>query len=63
MRLSPDGVEFSIANDRATLISVNGVFEQEEWRFKEFELTNDYVGAVAYGPGEKLLKQLTFRLS
>ena len=41
MRLTPDNLEFAIENGSIRLLSVKGVFEQEDWNFKEFSTSTD----------------------
>lgn len=46
MRLPPDCLEFSIEGSKVRLLSVKGVFEQEDWHFEEFSPAKDYVGTL-----------------
>lgn len=48
MRLAPDHVEFSVEKNCFKLQAVDGVFEQEDWLFKEIALGAQYVGTLAY---------------
>jgi len=61
MRLTPDNVEFAIENNRIRLLSVKGVFEQEDWEFKEFSTSTDYVGTIAYGKDNTVIKFMEFK--
>jgi len=60
MRLPPDNIEFTIEKDCIRQLSVNGVFEQEDWNFKEFSTPPDYVGTITYGQNNTVIKQLEF---
>ncbi len=60
MRLPPDSLEFAIENDRIRQLSVEGVFDQEDWNFKEFSKPNDYVGTITYGQVNTVIKQMDF---
>jgi len=60
MRLPPDNIEFTIEKDCIRQLSVNGVFEQEDWNFKEFSTPPDYVGTITYGQNNTIIKQLEF---
>lgn len=60
MRLAPDNLEFSIEKDYIRQLSVNGIFEQEDWNFKEFSTSPDYVGTITYGRENTVIKQLNF---
>ncbi|NQV52845.1 MAG: 4'-phosphopantetheinyl transferase superfamily protein [Flavobacteriales bacterium] len=46
MRLPPDCLEFSIEESKIRLLSVKGVFEQEDWHFEEFSPAKNYVGTL-----------------
>ena len=49
MRLTPDNLEFSIENDGTfKLEAVKGIFEQEDWLFKEITPGDNHVGTVTY---------------
>ena len=61
MRLSPDSLEFSIDEDRIKLLSVKGVFEQEDWKFKEFSISNDCVGTITYCQDNTVIKFMDFK--
>ncbi len=60
MRLSPDNLEFAIEKDRIRQLAVNGIFEQENWNFREFSTSPDYVGTLTYGRENTVIKQLDF---
>ncbi|MCK5822007.1 MAG: 4'-phosphopantetheinyl transferase superfamily protein [Bacteroidales bacterium] len=60
MRLTPDNLEFAIEKDGIRQLSVNGIFEQEDWNFKEFSIFPDYVGTLTYGRDNTVIKQLDF---
>ena len=60
MRLTPDNLEFAIEKDGIRQLSVNGIFEQENWNFKEFSASPDYVGTITYGRHNTVIKQLEF---
>lgn len=60
MRLQPDSLEFAIESDRVRQLSVEGVFDQEDWNFKEFSKSNDYVGTITYGQVNTVIKQMDF---
>jgi 4'-phosphopantetheinyl transferase len=60
MRLEPKNIEFSIDNEYIRLLSVKGVFEQEDWNFKEFTISTDYVGTITYGKENIRIKQMMF---
>lgn len=61
MRLTPDSVEFSIEHDHIRQLSVKGIFEMEDWNFKEFTTSEDYVGTVTYGLDRTIIKQMEFK--
>jgi len=61
MRLSPDSLEFSIDEDCFKLLSVKGVFEQEDWKFNEFSISNDYVGTITYSQDNMVIKFMDFK--
>jgi len=61
MRLTPDCLEFSIDEDRIKLLSVKGVFEPEDWKFKEFSASADYVGSITYGRNDTAIKFMDFK--
>ena len=61
MRLTPDNIEFNIENDRITQLSIKGIFEQEDWYFKEFSSPMDYVGTITCGQDNTVIKQMEFR--
>ena len=61
MRLRPDSLEFSIEKDRIRQLSVKGVFEQEDWNFKEFSPAMDYVGAITYGRDKAEIRLMEFK--
>ena len=61
MRLSPDSLDFSIEEDRIKLLSVKGVFEQEDWKFSEFTISNDYVGTITYSQDNTIIKFMDFK--
>jgi 4'-phosphopantetheinyl transferase len=63
MRLSPDRIEIAVESDQVRHLSVQGVFEHEEWNFKEFELAGNYVGALAYCPGSTQIKRMTMEVA
>jgi 4'-phosphopantetheinyl transferase len=46
MRLPPDCLEFSIEGSKIRLLSIKGVFEQEDWHFEEFSPAKNYVGTL-----------------
>lgn len=46
MRLPPDKLEFSINNGKFKLQSINGVDEQDDWDFKDFNLGDNYIGTL-----------------
>lgn len=48
MRLAPDHLEFTVEIDNYKLDAVKGVFEQDDWLFKDFSFADDYVGTIAY---------------
>ncbi len=60
MRLPPDHLEFAIENDQIRQLSVKGVFEQEDWYFKEFSPSNDYVGTITYAQDNVVIKKMDF---
>lgn len=60
MRLPPDNLEFTIEKDGIRQLSVNGIFEQEDWNFKEFSASPDYVGTITYGRDNTVIMQLDF---
>lgn len=61
MRLTPDSVEFSIEHDHIRQLSVKGIFEMEDWNFKEFTTAEDYVGTVTYSQDKTIIKQMEFK--
>ena len=60
MRLTPDNLEFAIENGSIRLLSVKGVFEQEDWNFKEFSTSTDYVGTITYGRDNTAIRIMEF---
>lgn len=60
MRLPPDNLEFIIEKDRIRQLSVKGVFEQEDWNFKEFSTFPDYVGTITYGRDNTVIRKMEF---
>ncbi|MCH8318662.1 MAG: 4'-phosphopantetheinyl transferase superfamily protein, partial [Bacteroidetes bacterium] len=56
MRLSPDKLEFAIESGNIKLRSVKGIFEQEDWLFKEVAPGDNYVGTLAYKGSQGKLK-------
>jgi len=60
MRLTPDSVEFSFEHDHFQQLSVKGIFEMEDWNFKEFTLGENYTGTVTYGLASVIIKQMEF---
>ena len=61
MRLTPENIEFSIENTSIRLLSVKGVFEQEDWNFEEFSILADYVGTITYGKDKSIIKQMELK--
>ena len=61
MRLTPDNLEFAIENGSIRLLSVKGVFEQEDWNFKEFSTYTDYVGTITYGQDNSAIRIMEFK--
>lgn len=61
MRLPPDHLEFEIENNRIILLSVKGVFEQDDWNFKEFSTSSNYVGTITYGKDNSAIKHMEFK--
>ncbi len=61
MRLTPDNLVFSIENEYIKLLSVKGVFELEDWNFKELSIHTDYVATLTYGQDNKVIKQMDFK--
>jgi 4'-phosphopantetheinyl transferase len=61
MRLTPDSLEFSIEKDCIKQLSVKGIFEPEDWNFKEFSPATDYVGTITYGRDEAVIRQMKFK--
>lgn len=61
MRLTPDSLEFSIDEDCIKLLSVKGVFEQEDWKFKEFSISTNYVGTITYCQEDAIIKLMDFK--
>ena len=61
MRLTPDCWEFSIDEDCIKLLSVKGVFEREDWKFKEFSTSTDYLGTIAYKQDDTVIKFMDFK--
>lgn len=61
MRLRPDNLEFVIENDHIRQLSVEGVFDQEDWNFKEISKSQDYVGTITYGWTNTEIKQMEFK--
>ena len=61
MRLTPDNLEFAIENGSIRLLSVKGVFEQEDWNFKEFSISTDYVGNITYGRDSTVIRIMEFK--
>lgn len=48
MRLAPDNIEFTVESNDYKLEAVKGVFELDDWLFKDFSFAEDYVGTIAY---------------
>jgi len=61
MRLPPDHLEFAIENDSIKLQSVKGVFEQEDWNFKEFSTSANYVGTITYCKDNAVFRHMDFK--
>ena len=61
MRLTPDFLEFSIDEDCIKLLSVKGAFEREDWKFKEFSTSTDYLGTIAYSQDDTVIKFMDFK--
>jgi len=61
MRLSPDNLEFAIENDQIRQVSIKGFFDQEDWKFKEFSSSTDYVGTISYNQNNAILKHMEFK--
>ena len=61
MRLTPDNLEFAIENGSIRLLSVKGVFEQEDWNFKEFSTSTDYVGTITYEQDNTAIRIMEFK--
>ena len=60
MRLRPDNIEFTMDNEKIRQLSLKGVFEQEDWNFKEFSMGKGYVGTVTYVLDNTVIKQLQY---
>ncbi len=60
MRLLPDSIEFSLEKDRIRQLSVKGIFEQEDWYFKEFSIGTDTVGTVSFASENTKIRQLQY---
>jgi 4'-phosphopantetheinyl transferase len=60
MRLPPENLEFTIDNHQIKLLSVKGISEPEDWNFKEFKPTNNYVGTITYAQKSSTIKQYEF---
>lgn len=61
MRLPPDNLEFAIENDNIKHLSVKGIFEQEDWNFKEFSPATEYVGTITHATNNVIIKQMGFK--
>lgn len=46
MRLPPDHLEFSVEKNQYKLQAVKGVFELEDWIFKNFTLEDNHIGTL-----------------
>jgi len=46
MRLPPDKLEFSVNNGKFKLQSINGVDDQADWVFEDFNLGENYIGTL-----------------
>ena len=60
MRLAPDNLEFSIEKDGITHLSTRGVFELEDWIFKEFSPATDYVGTLTFMQKNSSIEYMKF---
>lgn len=60
MRLRPDNIEFTMENEKIRQLSIKGVFEQEDWNFKEFSMGTDYVGTISYAMENTVIRQLQY---
>lgn len=48
MRLPPEAMEFSIEQKKFKLLSVKGVFEQEDWIISDLVVPENYVGTLVH---------------
>ena len=60
MRLTPDSIEFAFENNHIELLSVKGVFEQEDWKFSEFSPSDSIVGTITYGNTDMSIKIIEY---
>ena len=60
MRLTPDNLEFIIENNSVRQLSVKGIFDQQDWNFREFSVPNDYVGTITYGRENTIINHIAF---
>lgn len=61
LRLPIDNLEFAIESEQIRHLSVKGVFEHEDWNFKEFSPAPDYVGTITYARNKPIIKQMEFK--
>lgn len=47
MRLPPDNLEFTVEKNEFKFQSARGIFESNQWIFKNLDIENDYVGTLA----------------
>jgi len=60
MRLAPDNLEFTFANDRYELDAVKGIFEQEDWFFADLHISDDYAGTFVYKDMLATISEINF---
>ena len=48
MRLTPDNLEFVIENNTIKLISIKGIFEPEDWNFKNIHFSDKYLSTLTF---------------
>ena len=53
MRLPLDNLEFVIENGKIKLVAIKGIFEPDDWHFKEMPLSNNYIRTLTF-KGEQI---------
>jgi len=61
MRLRPDNLEFAIEKNCIRQLSIEGVFDQDDWNFKEISKLPDYIGTITYRRADTIIRQMEFK--